>query len=61
MSDESSDSLSAKADAAFREAAAKVIEQARRTGTRIAVWENGRPVERTWEEMARELTKETGK
>jgi len=35
-------SLSAKADAAFRQAASKVIQRAKHTGTPVVVWENGR-------------------
>ena len=42
MSDHSSDSMREKADAAFRQASAKVIERARIRGTRIIVWQNGR-------------------
>jgi hypothetical protein len=61
MSGRSGDSIREKADAAFRQAAAKVIERARRHGTRIVVWENGRTVERTWEEMERELAKDPRK
>lgn len=57
MSGQSGDSLREKADAAFRQAAAKVIERARRHGSHIVVWEDGHPVERTWEEMERELAK----
>lgn len=34
--------LSSKADAAFRLAAKKVIERARRTGTPVVVWKGGR-------------------
>ena len=34
--------LSEKADAAFRQAARKVIHQAMQTDTPIIVWENGR-------------------
>jgi hypothetical protein len=40
-----------KADAAFRQAAARVIERARQHGTRIIVCESGKIVERTWQEM----------
>lgn len=34
-------SLSSKVDAAFRQAAAKVIQRAKQTGTPIVVWEDG--------------------
>jgi hypothetical protein len=34
--------LTEKADAAFRQAARKIIQQARQTDTPIIVWENGR-------------------
>ena len=61
MSDQTCDSLTEKADAAFRQAARKVIEKARRHGTRIVIWENGRPVERTSDEMERELAKNAKK
>jgi hypothetical protein len=61
MSDETRDSLTATANAAFRQAAAKVIEQAQRTGTSVIVWEHGCAVERTWEEMKRELAKKSKK
>ena len=57
MSDNSGESIREKADAAFRQASAKVIERARLHGTRIIVWEDGRVVERTWDEMERELAK----
>ena len=39
------DGLTSKADAAFRQAAAKVLERARRTGTPIVIWKDGRVVE----------------
>lgn len=48
--------MTEKADAAFRQAAFKVIERARQTGTPVIVWEDGRIVKRSWEEMLRELT-----
>jgi len=34
-------SLSAKADAAFRQAASKVVQRAKQTGTPVVVWEEG--------------------
>jgi hypothetical protein len=43
--------LTEKADAAFRQAAAKVIERARQTGTPVILWENGRVVKRLWDEL----------
>jgi hypothetical protein len=58
MTDRSPESLREKADAAFRQAAAKVIERARRHGTRIIVCENGQIVERTPEEMEEKLAQE---
>jgi len=61
MSDETWDSRTEKADAAFRKAAFKVIERARRHGTRIVVWENGHVVERSWEEMERALAEQPTK
>jgi hypothetical protein len=51
------DTLGAKADAAFRQAARKVIEKARQSGTPIYLWEEGKVVERTWEEMEQLLGK----
>jgi hypothetical protein len=45
--------LTEKANAAFREAAVKVIERARQTGTPVIVWENGRIVEKSVEEFDR--------
>jgi hypothetical protein len=53
------DALGAKADAAFRQVARKVIEKARQAGTPIYLWEEGKVVERTWEEMEQLLGKET--
>jgi hypothetical protein len=41
MSAETGKTLTEKADAAFRQAAANVIERARQTGTPVIVWENG--------------------
>ena len=35
-------SLSAKVDAAFRQAAVKVVQRAKQTGTPVIVWEKGR-------------------
>jgi len=57
MSDETRDAFIEKADAAFREAAVKVIELARQTGTPVIVWENGRIVKKTAEEAEMELRK----
>ena len=34
-------SLSAKADAAFRQAASNVVQRAKQTGTPVVVWEEG--------------------
>ncbi len=61
MSEQSGTSMREKADAAFRQAAAKVIERARQHGTTIVVWQNGRSVEWTWEEAERELAKHSNK
>ena len=44
MSDKTRDTLIERADAAFQQAAARVIERARQTGTPIIVWENCRIV-----------------
>jgi hypothetical protein len=35
------DSLTAKADAAFRQAASKVVRRAKQTDTPVVVWEEG--------------------
>jgi hypothetical protein len=59
MTNETTDSITKKADAAFRQAAAKVIEEARRYGTSIVVCEDGQIVERTWQEMERALMRKT--
>jgi hypothetical protein len=37
--------------AVSKQAAAKVIERARQTGTPVILWENGRIIERSWEEL----------
>jgi hypothetical protein len=50
--------LTEKADAAFRQAAMKVIERAHQTGTPVIIWENGRVTERSAEEMKARLTPE---
>jgi hypothetical protein len=59
VTDNSGESVRDKADAAFRQAAVKVIERARLHGTRIIVWEDGQVVERTWEEIQRALEQKT--
>ncbi len=38
---EDKDSLSWKADAAFRQAARKVVQKALQTGTPVIIWEDG--------------------
>ena len=45
------DTLTEKANAAFRQAAAKVIESARQTGTPVIVREEGQVIERSCEEL----------
>lgn len=50
MSILASDDLDQKADAAFRVAARKVIEDARRGGTGVVIWRDGRVVEISCEE-----------
>jgi hypothetical protein len=57
--DPKDDTLTAKANAAFRQAARKVIERARQTGTLIYVWENGKVVGRTCDEMEQAVGRET--
>jgi hypothetical protein len=51
--------MTEKADAAFRQVAAKVIERARQTGTPVILWENGRIVKRSWDELISQPTKTT--
>jgi len=41
MSESFDESLTAKADAAFRQAAVQVVRLARQTGTSIIVWDHG--------------------
>jgi hypothetical protein len=53
MSLKTNDTLTEKANAAFRQAAAKAIERARQTGTPVIVWEEGQVIERTCEELDR--------
>ncbi len=43
-------SLSEKADAAFQQAATKVIQRAKQTGTPVVVWEEGKVKEVTPDE-----------
>jgi len=57
MGDKTRDTLTEMADAAFRQAAAKVVELARQTGTPVIVWENGRIVEKSAEAAEIELRK----
>jgi hypothetical protein len=49
--------MTEKVDAACKQAAAKVIERARQTGTPVILWENGRIVKRSWEELTSQPTK----
>ena len=51
MSAKTTNTLTEKADAAFRQAAAKVVERARQTGTPVIVWEKGQVTERSSEEL----------
>ena len=51
MSAETTNTLTEKADAAFRQAAAKVLERARQTGTPVIVWEKGQVAEHSAEEL----------
>jgi hypothetical protein len=59
MTDNSETSMRAKADAAFRKAAAKVIRRARQHGTTIIVEEDGQIVERSWQEMEKALKRQS--
>jgi len=49
--------MTEKVEAACKQAAVKVIERARQTGTPVILWENGRMVKRSWEELINEPTK----
>lgn len=51
------DTLTDKANAAFRQATAKVIERARQTRTPVIVWEQGEVVQRSCEELELATTK----
>jgi hypothetical protein len=57
MSDDTAESLTQKAVAAFRQVAVDVIKRARQTGTPVIVWEDGRMVERTPDEMEQKLAR----
>jgi hypothetical protein len=59
MSDNPKTSMRAKADAASRQAAVKVIARARQHGTRIIVYEDGQIVERAWQEMEEALKRQS--
>jgi hypothetical protein len=53
MSAKIGNKLTEKANAAFRQAAAKVVERARQTGTPVIVWEKGQVMEYSGEELER--------
>ncbi len=55
------DTLTEKANAAFRQAAAKVIERARQTGAPVIVWEEGQVIERSCEELEQAPTEKRPK
>jgi hypothetical protein len=54
--DASNMTMTEKVEAACKQAAAKVIERARQTGTPVILWENGLIVKRSWEELVDEPT-----
>ena len=54
MNSENRKRLTEKADAAFRQAAAKVVERARWTGTPVIVWEQGSVQTHSVEELERQ-------
>ena len=56
MSAETGNTLTEKANAAFRQAAAKVVERARQTGTPVIVWEKGQVAEHSAEELERQYS-----
>ena len=51
-------SLSDKADGAFRQAAVKVVERARRTGTPVVIWEDGQVKEASPDQIEATLNTE---
>ncbi len=51
MSAKTGNRLTEKANAAFRQAAAKVVERARQTGTPVIVWEKGQVAEHSGEKL----------
>ena len=51
--------LTKLANAAFRQAARKVIQRAEESGTPVIVWEEGRVQERTAEEMGRAISRKS--
>ncbi len=57
MSDKTRDTLTEQADAAFRQAAAKVVNLARQTGTPVIVCEGGRIVQKSPDDAGIELRK----
>jgi hypothetical protein len=59
MNDNAETPIRAKADAAFRQAAAKVIKRANQRGTKIIVCEGGQIVERTSQEMKEFLARKS--
>jgi hypothetical protein len=52
-------SLSEKADAAFEQAARKVVERARQTGTPVVVWEDDHVTELPPEHLTKNRTPKT--
>jgi hypothetical protein len=59
MTDNAETPMRAKAEAASRQAAAKVIARARQLGTGIIVYEDGQILERTWQEMEEALERQS--
>ncbi len=51
MSEKTRNTLTEKAEAAFRQAAAKVVERARQTGTPVIVWEQGQVIKHSSQEL----------
>ena len=52
--------MTEKADTAFRQAMATVIERARQTKTPVIVWEDGRVVEYSADEMEKRISPTDG-
>lgn len=59
MNEYTGEELTQMANAAFRRAAAKVLERARQSDTQVIIWENGRIVARSPDELEPLITQDT--